>query len=210
MSDKIKVSVNIKKDKSKEKLAQVSISSSLLNRNAKKSEPVKKEPKTKVSVKIAIKEEENFLEETVNFPSVLKRDPDYSCYIVFLKPEKEIYSVSVYMVEKYLGLYVHKSNYYFSNENRSKAVSCYEEVLNTVKDLKGDSIQNGLKQSEIPHILRRALRQKDFGNLTPKVNQTATYLNPSNTENPKEGGSSNILYIPKRNSISDSLEIEKK
>lgn len=220
--NKTKVAVNIDKSERKKEFASVSISPDLLINNEKLSEnPVfakvsineklfaDKQPNN-ITVKVALKETSDFMEETINFPSVLKRDPDYSCYIVFIKPDERLYSVSVYMIEKYLGRYAHKSNYYFLKENKSKAISCYNAVLDIVKNLKNDVFEQNLKQSEIPHILKRALRQKDFGGISPKSNSVAVYLNPANTENPKEGGSSNILYIPKQNNVFDSLEIEKK
>lgn len=148
----------------------------------------------------------DFVEETVSFPSKRKYEPNYLCSVVFQKPEDEVYAVSAYMVETYLGRYAFKANYYFKKDSRNSALRCYDRVLRAIRDLKSDFCEKDLKQNEVPHHLRRAL-QGEAGEVEPKSNKTATYLDPNNVAKSTTVGSDNIVYIPGRRSIREDLEM---
>lgn len=149
-----------------------------------------------------------FAEETISFPSKIKRDPNYICSIVFQKPEDEVYAVSAYLVETYLGRYAYKSNWYFRAGSTGAAKRCYARVLRAVKDLRTDIIEGTRNQNEVPYQLRRVL-QGEAGEIEPKSNKMATYLNPDNVM-PKSSANEadNIVYIPKNRSIKEDLELE--
>ena len=146
----------------------------------------------------------DFSEETVSFPSKRKYEPNYVCSVVFQKPDDEIYAVSAYMVETYLGRYAWKSNYYFRKENRNSALRCYNRVLRAVRDLKTEFMEKDLKQSEVPYHLRRSL-QGESGEIEPKSNRTATYLDPNNI--PPKGEVPRPVYVPPSRGIRQDLEM---
>lgn len=149
----------------------------------------------------------DFIEETISFPSKRKYEPNYVCSVVFQKPEDEVYAISAYMMETYLGRYAYKANFYFKKDSRNSALRCYDRVLRAVKDLKTDFIERDLKQNEVPHHLRRQL-QGEAGEIEPKSNRTATYLDPNNVAKSTTVGSENILYIPTHRSIKDDLDMK--
>ena len=146
----------------------------------------------------------DFSEETVSFPSKRKYEPNYVCSIVFQKPDDEVYAVSAYMVETYLGRYSWKSNYYFRKESRNSALRCYNRVIRAIKDLKTEFAEKDLKQSEIPYHLRRYL-QGETGEIEPKSNKVATYLDPNNI--PLKGEIPRPVYIPATRGIKQDLEM---
>jgi hypothetical protein len=149
---------------------------------------------------------DNFAEETITFASKRKYEPNYSCSVIFQKPDDEVYAVSAYMIETYLGRYAHKSNFYFKADNKAKALRCYARILGIVKDLRQDFLDSGLKQDEVPHHLRRAL-QGEVGEIEPKSNKMATYLDPANVVKSTTIGSENIIFIPTHRGIKDDLEM---
>lgn len=149
---------------------------------------------------------DDFAEETVTFASKRKYEPNYSCSVIFQKPDGEVYSVSAYMIETYLGRYAHKSNFYFKADNRAKALRCYARILGVVKDLKADFLDGDLKQNEVPNHLRRAL-QGEAGEIEPKSNKMATFLDPANTAKSTTIGSENIIFIPTHRGITEDLEM---
>jgi hypothetical protein len=146
----------------------------------------------------------DFLEETISFPSKRKNESNYSCSVIFQKPENEVFAVSAYMVETYLGRYVHKSNFYFRKENRAAAERCFSRVLSVVKDLRQDMIEGAKRQVEVPHLLKRAL-SGEIGEIEPKSNHVATFLDPKNAS---EQSGPVIPFIPTERSIKDDLEME--
>lgn len=148
----------------------------------------------------------DFLEETVSFPSKRTYEPNYVCSVVFQKPENEVYAVSAYMMETYLGRYAYKANYYFRKGSRGQALRCYNRVLTAIKDLKMDFAEKDLKQSEVPYHLRRAL-QGESGEVEPNSNKVATFLDPQNVAPKTTVGSENILTIPSHRSIKDDLRL---
>ncbi len=150
----------------------------------------------------------DFKEETVTFASKRKYEPNYTCSVIFQKPESEIFVVSAYMIETYLGRYAFKANYYFKKENKKSALRCYQRVVKAVKDLKYDFIEKGTNQNEVPHYLKRAL-QGENGEVEPKSNDMATFLDPKNVVKQTTIGSENILTIPTSRNIMDDLKIEK-
>jgi len=150
---------------------------------------------------------DNFSDETINFPSRNKSDPHYVCNVVFQKPEDKVFCVSAYLMETYLGRYAYKANWYFREKSRPAAVRCYGRVLVAVKDLRQDVIENGLNQSEIPFMMGRLL-QGERGEVEPKINQMATYLNPDNVPPKTSLGSERIPYFPKHRGIAEELDLE--
>lgn len=146
----------------------------------------------------------DFSEETVSFISKRQYEPNYLCSIVFQKPDDEVYAISAYLMETYLGRYAFRANWYFRKTSKSSAVRCYNRVLTAIKDLKSDFLDRDLKQNELPHFLRRAL-QGESGEIEPKINQMATYLNPKNVASGSTVASDNIVTVPSRRSIKDDL-----
>ena len=147
----------------------------------------------------------DFSEETVSFPSKRKYEPNYSCSVVFQKPDDEVYAVSAYMVETYLGRYAWKSNYYFRKESKNSAARCFRRVLQAVKDVREDALEKGANASETPYRIRRAL-QGIVGEMEPKSNKTATFLDPNNI--PLKGEIPRPVYIPASRKIAESLDAE--
>lgn len=145
----------------------------------------------------------DFQEATVSFPSSLKNEPNYLCSIVFQRPEEDVYAVSAYLVETYLGRYAWKSNYYFKKESKNSAARCFHRVLQAVKDVREDLMEKGTNASETPYCLRRAL-QGIVGEMEPKSNKTATYLNPDNVPL-KEAEPPRPVYVPKARSVKSQL-----
>lgn len=149
----------------------------------------------------------DFREATISFPSKQKRDPNYLCSVVLQKPEDEVYAVSAYLMETYLGRYAYKSNWYFRKKSGAAANRCYERVLRAVEDLKTDVIEGSKYQSEVPALMKRAL-QGEAGEVEPKDNKMATYLNPANVAATNGLASENIVYIPKGKSLLDDLDLK--
>ncbi len=150
----------------------------------------------------------DFIEDTTVFASNRKYEPSYLCSVLFQHPDKEVYSVNVYLFESYLGQYAFKSTYYFRKESRQPALRCYARCLNVVKDIKADFAERELKQNELPYHLKRAL-QGELGELEPKTNKMATYLDPNNIPKQSSIGSENIVYIPSKRNISEDVFIDK-
>lgn len=155
----------------------------------------------------ADKKNSDFIEETVTFASKRQYEPNYICTIVFQKPDDQVYSVSAYLMETYLGRYAYKSNYYFRKDSRAAAQRCFSRVITAVKDIRQDFMERDLKQNEVPYHLRRAL-QGEAGEVEPKSNGVATYLDPKNVAKKTTIGSENIITIPSRRSIKDDLRLE--
>lgn len=149
----------------------------------------------------------DFKEKTIVFASKLKRSSNYSCSIVFQKPEDKVYCVSAYMTDESLGRYAFKANYYFRKSSRTAALRCFKRVLKTVKAVKADVIDGEKPQGEVPYLLKKAL-QNESGEINPKSNKTAVYLNPSNVAKQTTIGSENIVTIPKKKSIVEDLEMD--
>lgn len=147
-----------------------------------------------------------FSEETISFPSKRKNEPNYLCSVVFQKPEDEVYAVSAYLMETYLGRYAYKANFYFRGKSRLAAFRCYKRVLQAVQDLKTDVIEGSRNQNETPYLLKKAL-QGESGEVEPKSNKMATYLDPNNIKPQTTVGSENIVYIPKGRSIKEDLDL---
>jgi hypothetical protein len=145
----------------------------------------------------------DFQETNVPFPSALKNEPNYLCTVVFQKPDEDVYAISAYLVETYLGRYAWKSNYYFRKESRNSAVRCFNRVLQAVRDVKEDMLEKGSNASETPYRLRRAL-QGTTGELEPKSNKMATYLDPDNVPL-KEAEPPRPVYVPKSRSVKSQL-----
>jgi len=146
--------------------------------------------------------EGDFQEETITFPSALKNEPNYLCSVVFQKPDEDVYAVSAYLIETYLGRYAWKSNYYFKKESKNSAARCFHRVIQAIKDVREDLIEKSVNASEAPYHLRRAL-QGISGELEPKSNQMATYLNPDNI--PLKGKVPHPVYIPENRKITEGL-----
>ena len=145
----------------------------------------------------------DFQEATVSFPSSLKNEPNYLCSVVFQRPEEDVYVVSAYLVETYLGRYAWKSNYYFRKESKNSAARCFHRVLQAVRDVREDLLEKSTNASETPYCLRRAL-QGVVGELEPKSNKMATYLDPDNI--PQKGlEPPRPVYVPKSRSVKSQL-----
>lgn len=146
----------------------------------------------------------DFDEETVSFPSSLKRESHYLCNVLFQRPEKKVFMVSAYLLETYLGRYALRKDFYFRDGSKGAARRCYERVLRAVRDLRQDIIDGSLMQNEIPVHLGRML-QGEAGEVEPAVNHMAVYLDPKNVPRKTSVGSENILTIPGRRSILEEL-----
>jgi hypothetical protein len=146
----------------------------------------------------------DFEEETVTFPSAKKDDSHYLATVVFQKPEKKVFSVSAYLLETYLGRYAYRADFYFREGSKASASRCYGRIVSAVRDLKQDVIEGGLNQNEIPYILRRKL-QGEQGEIEPKKNKMAVYLDPSNVPAKKTIGTENMTVIPRRRPIENEL-----
>ena len=151
----------------------------------------------------------DFLEESVPFPSKQGRDPNYLCHVVFQKPEEDVYSVSAYLMETYLGQYAFKSNYYFRASSKDRAKRCFERVAKAVKDLQADIMDGSRNQNAVPYLMKRAL-QGEVGEVEHKRDKVANYLDPSNVPPQKSVGAENILTIPTERSIKDDLVFSRK
>jgi hypothetical protein len=151
----------------------------------------------------------DFVEKTVSFPSKRSYESSYLCSVVFQKPDDEVYAVSAYLTETYLGQYAFKTNYYFRKGSRGAALRCYNRVLTIVNDTKESFSEGNLSQNELPYHMRRAL-QGEVGEVEPKANKMATYLNPDNVAPKTSIGSENILFIPKGRSIVGDLDMAPK
>jgi hypothetical protein len=147
-----------------------------------------------------------FSEETISFPSKRKNEPNYLCSVVFQKPEDEVYAVSAYLMETYLGRYAYKANFYFRGKSRQAAFRCYKRVLQAVQDLKIDVSEGNRNQNETPYLMKKAL-QGESGEVEPKSNKMATYLDPNNIKPQTTIGSENIVYIPKGRGIKEDLDL---
>ena len=148
----------------------------------------------------------DFEEETVTFPSAKKDDSHYLCSVVMQKPEKKVFSVSAYLLETYLGRYAYRADFYFREGSKSSASRCYGRVIAAVRDLKLDVIEGGLNQNEIPYYLRRKL-QGEQGEIEPKKNKMAVYLDPANLPAKTTIGTENMTVIPRRRPIEDDLNM---
>lgn len=145
------------------------------------------------------------MEDTVSFTSKKTADSNYLCSIVFQKPENDLFSVSVYMVETYLGRYAFRSNYYFRKSSRRAAEKCFRRAVRSVKELRKDVMEDDILQSRVPHLLKKRLTGIE-GEIEPKINNTANYLNPNNVPTSSDPDKSNVNYIPVRRSLQEDLE----
>lgn len=152
---------------------------------------------------VQIDDGKDFADETVSFPSANSSDPNYICSVVFQKPHEDVYCVSAYMMETYLGQYAYKANWYFRKTSRNAAMRCYKRVLGMVRDLRSDFVENQKNHSEIPYNLKRAL-QGEAGEIEHVKNKMAVYLDPKNVHPSKTIGSENFITIPKK-SLLDEL-----
>lgn len=150
----------------------------------------------------AEKQNPDFLEKTITFASKRLNEPNYLCSVVFQNPE-DVFAVSVYLTETYLGRYAFKSNYYFRKTSKKSALRCFKRAVDIVSDLKKDFIEKALNQNEIPYFMKRSL-QGEVGEIEPKSNKIATYLDPKNVQQSTTIGSENIITIPKR-TLGDDL-----
>jgi len=152
-----------------------------------------------------VEKAEDFREDTVTFASKKTSDPNYLCSVVLQKPEGKVYAVSVYVTETYLGRYAFKANYYFREASQRAANRCFERVVRAVRELRQDMIEDDVVQVKVPYLLRKRLSGLE-GEVEPKINQMATYLNPDNvgTANPDAPVAS---YLPQKRSISEDLSL---
>jgi hypothetical protein len=149
--------------------------------------------------------EVDFREETLCFPSRQSRDPNYICSIVLQKPEGNIFVVSAYLLETYLGQYAFKSNYYFREGSGVEANRCFDRVLGHVTDLREEIIKGAKNQNEVPYLLRLSL-QDEAGEIEHKTDKIAVYLDPSNVPPKRTIGSENILTVPNERSLDLDLD----
>jgi hypothetical protein len=151
----------------------------------------------------------NFLEKTFNFLSKRTHESSYMCSVFFQHPEDEVYSVSVYLVETYLGQFAFRKNMYFRGSSRGQALECYDKASDILSKLREKFSKDEMNQRELPYILRRDLQDVN-GEVQSKHDKVATYLDPANQPRQSTVGSENIVYIPKGKKLSDDLLLQKK
>lgn len=158
------------------------------------------------TVKTASESEPNpgFREATISFVSKKTSDPNYLCTVVLQKPEGKVYCVSAYLMETYLGRYAFRTNFYFRKESSKAAHRCYDRVARAIRELKQDVIEDDILQNTVPRLMRKRLASID-GEIEPRVNKTATYLDPENQPEMSNPERSPATYIPSKRSVTDDL-----
>jgi hypothetical protein len=146
----------------------------------------------------------NFMEETFSFPSKKQADSNYMCSVVLQKPEDKLYCVSVYMIESYLGRFAFKANFYFRDGSRRAAEKCYLRAARAVKELKQDVMEDDVLQTRVPWMMRKRLAGME-GEIEPKVNKVALYLDPANVASEFDPEKQFSTYTPTRRSVTDDL-----
>ena len=177
----------------------------LMDRNDEERERVASTPEEdQPTVKTASEGQTDFREATVSFVSKKTADPNYLCTIVLQKPEDKVYCISAYLMETYLGRYAYRANFYFRKESSKAAHRCYERVARAIRELRQDVIDDSLIQNIVPKLLRKRLSSVE-GEIEPRVNRMATYLDPDNTIEPASPDKSFSTYTPTKRSITDDL-----
>jgi hypothetical protein len=156
------------------------------------------------TVKTASEGQADFREAMVSFVSKKTSDPNYLCTIVLQKPEDKVYCVSAYLMETYLGRYAFRANFYFRKESAKAANRCYERVTRAIRELRQDVIDDSMIQNMVPRLIRKRLSSVD-GEIEPRVNKMATYLDPNNVVEPSSPDKSIASYLPTKRSITDDL-----
>lgn len=149
----------------------------------------------------------DFQETTVSFVSKKTSDPNYLCTIVLQKPEDKVWSVSAYLMETYLGRYAFRANFYFRKESTRSARKCYERVARAMQEMRQDVVEDDLLQNAVPRLMRKRLSSIE-GEVEPRINKMATYLDPENKVEPIGPETSPASYIPTKRSVTDDLLLE--
>jgi len=150
---------------------------------------------------------DDFQESTVSFVSKRTSDPNYLCTVVLQKPEGKVWAVSAYLMETYLGRYAYRANFYFKKNNTRSARKCYERVTRAIREMKQDVMEDDILQNTVPRLMRKRLSFIE-GEVEPRVNKMATYLDPDNTIDPASPEKSPATYIPTKHSVTDDLMLE--
>jgi len=150
---------------------------------------------------------EDFSESTITFVSKRASDPNYVCTVVLQKPEGKVWSVSAYLMETYLGRYAYRADYYFREKSRKGARKCYDRVARAMREMRQDVIDDDLLQNAIPRLMRKRLSSIE-GEVEPKINRMATYLDPNNKVEPIGPETSPALYLPNKRNVTEDLMLE--
>jgi hypothetical protein len=188
MAGKYKINLHLMEQNDKERTAEVS------------AEP---------SIKTATVESSgaDFQETTVSFVSKKTSDPNYLATIVLQKPEDKVWAVSAYLMETYLGRYAFRANFYFRKESSKNAKKCYERVSRAIQEMRQDVVDDNLLQNSIPRLMRKRLSSIE-GEVEPRINKMAIYLDPENQVEPIGPETSPASYIPNKRSVTDDLFLE--
>ena len=167
------------------------------------------EVSTEPAVKTATVESSgsDFQETTISFVSKKTSDPNYLATIVLQKPEDKVYCISAYLMETYLGRYAYRANFYFRKESTRNAKKCYERVARALQEMRQDVVDDNLLQNSVPRLMRKRLSSIE-GEVEPRINKMATYLDPENQVEPMGPETSPASYIPNKRSITDDLLLE--
>lgn len=180
----------------------------MIEQNDRERNEEDQEPSPSVKTAKAVPEDEDeFQETTVSFVSKKTSDPNYLCTIVLQKPEGKVWSVSAYLMETYLGRYAFRANFYFKKENSRSARKCYARVSRAIREMRQDVIEDDILQNAVPRLMRKRLSSIE-GEVEPRINKMATYLNPDNAVEPVGPESSPATYIPNKRSVTDDLMLE--
>lgn len=188
MAGKYKINLHLMEQNDKERHAEVSSEPAIKTATVESSGP-------------------DFQETTVSFVSKKTSDPNYLATIVLQKPEDKVWAISAYLMETYLGRYAFRANFYFRKESTRSAKKCYERVARAIQEMRQDVIEDNLLQNAVPRLMRKRLSSIE-GEVEPRINKMAIYLDPDNQVEPIGPETSPASYIPNKRSVTDDLLLE--